>query len=186
MLDELTCGEKKVGYGPNEIRPFNLPELASFTTVLPELLTYLDRTQVHSLICTLNMFPASAVAGMTIWSLLAIHLAVSRTHQDHDGMGTCLTGRKGLKLWIFWPNMTHSQRQQFHVEGPGLCTAEPRYIILAPGDQFIQNPVQSQLVPAYRLTPFTSHHPCCKSHPHTLPTTAQRCLQRPHLLGRNS
>src|SRR5256885_6315822 len=40
MLDELSRGEKKVGYGPNEIRPFNLLELASFTTVLPELLTY--------------------------------------------------------------------------------------------------------------------------------------------------
>jgi len=36
------------------------------------------------------------------------------------------------------------------------------------------------------LTPSTSHHPRCKSRLHPLPTTTQRCLQRPHLLGRDS
>lgn len=43
--------------------------------------------------------------------------AVSLTHEDHHGVGTWLTIINGLKLWIYWPDITHQERDDIRKIG---------------------------------------------------------------------
>jgi hypothetical protein len=81
---------RTVGYGGDEIPPYNLQSLPSFCPSEPSCLLTTEATRIHHLLHAVNHAPGSPAPAKTSWSILGTHLAITLSHQDHDGHGTLL------------------------------------------------------------------------------------------------
>ena len=79
-------------------------------------------------------------AGCRAFSLLGQTDAISMTHHDHHGVGTWVHVLEGLKLWIFWPQMSKEDWDDFKEEGMYWTGGRPQWILLRPGDILIMAP----------------------------------------------
>ena len=62
------------------------------------------------------------------------------THHDHHGVGTWVHVLDGLKLWIFWPQMSERDWEDFKEDGMYWTGGQPEWILLRPGDILIMGP----------------------------------------------
>ena len=130
-----------VGYEGHQVSPYNLLSLPSLCRGEPDCLSD-ETTQIHDLIRRFNPpKPGDGRAEGTAWGLLASHMAITLPHQDHDGFGTWFYDLFGYKVIYFWPDS--SDRAKFLQDGMLFAEHGLRYLVLGPGDQYIQTPCQS-------------------------------------------
>ena len=60
--------------------------------------------------------------------------AISLTQRDHYGFGTSLEVIDGLKLWVYWPDMSEKDWEEFEDEGMWWMKGRLKWILLRPGD----------------------------------------------------
>ena len=70
-------------------------------------------------------------------------MATSTPHRDHDGHGTLIHYMFRYKIWISWPNMTEVDRLRFLKDGTHFSGRGARWLVIGPGDQYIQTPCGS-------------------------------------------
>jgi hypothetical protein len=143
-LRQVLEGSRTVGYGEDQIPPYNLLSLPSLCPNEPLCLSKTEATRIHHLLRILNHAPGSPAPASTSWSALAAHLAISLSHQDHDGHGALLHGMFGYKLLILWPKIAQADRSKFLKDGIRFTSRGARYIVIGPHDQYIQTPCRSQ------------------------------------------
>jgi hypothetical protein len=144
---DVLNGTKTSGYADDKLPPYNCLSLPSMCTDEPRCLAQTEALRLDHLLRIWNASTMSTTDRLS-WSTLAMHLAISLSHQDHDGKGALSHIMFGYKIWIFWPRMTDTDRSKFLEEGITFAGKGARYLVLAPGDQFIQTPCCSQDVHA--------------------------------------
>lgn len=165
QLQRVCGGIRRVGYNEeDDIPPYNLLSLPSYTLREPSCLTKTDLTRAHQLLRISNALKNTHCEETepARWSLLAVHMAISLPHQDHDGLGTFLNERSGYKIWVFWLDLTDSTRKQFHKQGGDFVGTTARYVVLGPNDHYIQTPVVSQDVHAVLSIGYCGVDKCCQ------------------------
>lgn len=144
----VKTGNQVVGYDEGQIPPYNLLSLPSFTSSKPSCLIKTDATQILNRFRVVNGPESFQASERPMWSLLALHMAISLAHQDHDGLGTFIHGICGYKVWIFWPELTPSERAIFLRNGTCFHCGSARFVVLGHGDRYVQTPACSQDVHA--------------------------------------
>ena len=62
------------------------------------------------------------------------------THHDRHGVGTFVTVIDGLKLWVYWLDLTDQERREFEREGMFWVGRRPSWVLLRPGDTLVMQP----------------------------------------------
>lgn len=144
MFRQILAGEAAMGYGKDELLPHNVLSLPSFEEGKPRYMSGIDPVSIFHFLCMMDSTHSvdDPEESRTFW-LVCSHLAMSLPHQDHDGFGTHLQMRQGYKIWVFWPKnddvQTGMERQ-----GVNFAAEGARYVVLAPGDDFVMSPVNGQ------------------------------------------
>ena len=165
-LNDILSGEKMVGYEGHQTPPYNLLPLPSLCSGGPAIISGTEDLRIHQLLRDMN-FASGAALENTSWSTLSAHMAATLPRQDHDGFGALVHGMFGYKLWVFWPRAGEDQLKAFLHDGNDFKEKGARYIIIAPGDQYIQTPCVSQDIHAFLSIGYCGfsacHGHCAKS-----------------------
>ena len=97
---------------------------------------------------------AEDLAGCKAFAIIGQEDAISLTHHDHHGFGTFVEVIDGLKLWVFWPEMSEKDWEEFEDEGMYWMKGQPKWTLLRPGDVLIMG--AGQRVPHLVITLKTS------------------------------
>lgn len=136
-FEAIAAGEKTIGFGDGQVPPMNILSLPSFQGRIPRCLCSSRDTQVLQTIrislesswleiqrrlhaSKRRKFVPTWFRGDDSFTLLALNLALTLPHEDHDGFGTYIFQCSGYKLWLFW-NMTESLWSDFANEGDSFC-----------------------------------------------------------------
>ena len=94
------------------------------------------------------------LAGSKAYTIIGQEDAISLTHHDHHGFGTFLEVIDGLKLWVYWPDMSEKDWEEFEDEGMYWMKGRPKWTLLRPGEVLVMG--AGQCVPHLVLTLKTS------------------------------
>ena len=74
------------------------------------------------------------LGGCEGFTIIGQEDAISLTHHDHHGVGTFIEVVDGLKLGVFWPDMSETDWEEFKDEGMYWMKGRPKWTLLRPGE----------------------------------------------------
>ena len=74
------------------------------------------------------------LGGCERFTIIGQEDAISLTHHDHHGVGTFIEVIDGLKLGVFWPDMSEEDWEEFKDEGMYWMKGRPKWTLLRPGE----------------------------------------------------
>jgi hypothetical protein len=159
LLTRTTMDGTQVGYKPDQIPPYNLIDLPSDQSMIPQCLIS-EKIMIPHLLRVGSKSEASQAARSLFWDLLCANMASTLPHQDHDGHGTYVCMKFGYKVWISWRDISSDAREEFVREGTDFNGLDSRYVILGPGDEYVQTTAISQDVHAVQSVAYCNVDEC--------------------------
>ena len=100
------------------------------------------------------------LASCQNWTIASQEDAIHLPYQDRHGLWTWVTILFGLKLWIYWPNMSQKAHDSFNDQG-GMYRGQygkARWVVLGPGDTMIMQSGTPHCVYSVKDSSMTGGH----------------------------